>query len=82
MHFVCLDAFTIPLNNPTNIFLVNPKIILYNNFKKVLDFLLIHFSQFFTLLIVKLFEILPNTVHNLLSIRIVELTNKRLLLSL
>ena len=30
MHFVCLDAFTIPLNNPTNIFLVNPKIILYN----------------------------------------------------
>ena len=30
MHFVWLDALTMPVNNPINIFLINPNIILYH----------------------------------------------------
>ena len=28
-HFVWLDGLTIPVNNPINIFLINPNIVLY-----------------------------------------------------
>ena len=30
MHFAWLDPITRPVNNPINIFLINPNIILYN----------------------------------------------------